>query len=514
MNLTTDPWIPVVWEGGRPGKVSLLDAFGHGHEIRDLAARPHERIALMRLLICVAQAALDGPRDRAEWRTCAERLPAAAAAYLGRWHHAFELFGDGQRFLQVADLVPMQAKTEEGPGRASKLDLGLATGNASTLFDNAGGSVRAFAPEHLAVMLLTFQNFSPCGRIGVALWAGRQTSGAGSSPHAPCAVRNAAHSLIKAASLADSLHLNLVTRDTVEHLGQQWGRPVWECMPAVGTDTDAVRNATETVLGRMVPLSRAIRLADDGTDLLLANGLAYPEMRDQMATIMIRNRGGKEERLPLGVSTARSVWRELHALTVVAKDGIGGPLCLANLHEPIDCTVWVGGMVAEGNAKVGDIIESAFHLPAEMFTATGRAIYEEGVKSAEAWSRRVYAAIAAYRQDLSDDLGRRENRDRGTVLKHKAGMHFWTAVEQRLSELLAVVEEPGLLHPGGAAEPTWSQTAWGKAVSAAARAAYELACPHQTPRQMKAYTVGLKALFHEPAAANATAEAETEEEAS
>jgi len=63
MNLATDAWIPIVWRDGNPGTVSLREAFVRGGEIRDLVVRAHERIALMRLLICVAQAALDGPAD-------------------------------------------------------------------------------------------------------------------------------------------------------------------------------------------------------------------------------------------------------------------------------------------------------------------------------------------------------------------------------------------------------------------------------------------------------------------
>jgi CRISPR system Cascade subunit CasA len=60
MNLSTDAWIPIVWIEGKSGIVSLREAFERGHRIQDLAVRPHERIALMRLLICIAQAALDG----------------------------------------------------------------------------------------------------------------------------------------------------------------------------------------------------------------------------------------------------------------------------------------------------------------------------------------------------------------------------------------------------------------------------------------------------------------------
>ena len=104
MNLTTEAWVPAVLRDGRPVTLSLCEVFERGHEIQDLAVRPHERIALMRLLICVAQAALDGPAHHDEWESCGPRIAPAALDYLKRWKHAFELLGNGQRFLQATDL--------------------------------------------------------------------------------------------------------------------------------------------------------------------------------------------------------------------------------------------------------------------------------------------------------------------------------------------------------------------------------------------------------------------------
>src|SRR5947199_6120944 len=104
MNLADDPWIPVLFGNGSPGRVSLHKAFSQGSNITDLALRPHERIALMRLLICIAQAALDGPADEDDWKACGGRVLTSALDYLRRCQHAFELFGNGQRFLQIANL--------------------------------------------------------------------------------------------------------------------------------------------------------------------------------------------------------------------------------------------------------------------------------------------------------------------------------------------------------------------------------------------------------------------------
>lgn len=63
MNLVTEPWIPVVGIDGGHRLASLEQVFAEGRQFADLAVRPHERIALMRLLICIAQAALDGQRN-------------------------------------------------------------------------------------------------------------------------------------------------------------------------------------------------------------------------------------------------------------------------------------------------------------------------------------------------------------------------------------------------------------------------------------------------------------------
>src|SRR5439155_10075577 len=93
MNLTTDPWIPIVWGEGQTGTVGLHEAFARGEHIRDLAVQPHERIAVMRFLICIAQAAFDGPADRDDWKVCRSKIAPTALDYLKRWQKAFELFG-------------------------------------------------------------------------------------------------------------------------------------------------------------------------------------------------------------------------------------------------------------------------------------------------------------------------------------------------------------------------------------------------------------------------------------
>ncbi len=503
MNLTTDAWIPVIWNDGKPGSLSLREAFEHGANVRELAVRPHERIALMRLLICIGQAALDGPPDYDDWKVCRERIVPSAIDYLARWQRTFELFGRGQRFLQVAKLSASKPNAEGDEGSStSKLDIALATGNNTTLFDNSGGSERAFASGELALMLITFQCFSPSGRIGVGLWNGKETLGAGSSEHAPCLSGGMLHALLRGDNLLATLHKNLITKQQVENFlgANSWGRPIWESMPQALDDAESVQNSTRTYVGRLVPLARAIWLSEDGRSLILANGLEYETdadgWREPSATIVTRQQNGQPTRVVLAASLEKAMWRELHSLTVRAVgEKPGGPAAMQNISDrEAAFDLWTGGLVAK-RAKPVDTVESVFHVPAAMLEETSQMAYERGVRLAETTEFRVRRAISVYHKELGDHLDRPEMKSRREQIQGKAAAQFWTEMELCVPYLLEAAATPaslGLKH-------LWQNTAWGKSVWRAARRAYEHACAHETPRQMRAYALGLNALFAVPA---------------
>ncbi len=506
MNLTTEPWIPVVWADGKPGTASLREAFDRGHEIQDLAVRPHERIALMRLLICIAQAALDGPLDLDDWKSSDQSIAPSALDYLKRWNDAFELFGDTQRFLQIVNLKRSTKRSnnddEDEGNSTSKLDLALATGNNTTLFDNSGGSERSFSPGALVLMLLTFQCFSPGGRIGVAIWDGCETPGKGSSDHAPCLAGGMLHALLRGGNLLKTLHRNVISKQQVAQLFGEaaWGRPVWEAMPSGPTDAASLRNASHTYLGRLVPLTRAIRLAEDCRSVILVNGLDYPSYseagwREPTATIVTRMVKGQQTRMVLPVSIDKAVWRELHALTVKASSQtVGGPIALQNVSAEESFDLWVGALVAN-KAKLVDLTESVFHIPAAMLTEPSQMIYEKGIRTAEATEFRLMRAVSVYHKELGDNLDRPEMKNRRKQIQHNAAVQFWTDIESAVPRLLEVATEPEIL----GLEADWRKTAWGRSVRRASRAAFEQTCPHETARQIRAYALGLKALFTEPA---------------
>ncbi len=477
MNLTSDPWIPAVRSDGTRDLFSLHNLFTQANELRDLAVKPHERIALMRLLLCITQAALDGPEDESDWEQCRDRIQQCVKEYLEKWKAKFELFGNGERFLQVSRLKPGKETDDGNP--ATKLDLSLATGNNPTLFDNSAGDTRAVAAARAALNLLTFQCFSPGGLIGVAKWNGNDTPGKGKSKHAPCVPSSMLHALPLGETLLDTVHLNLLTKVMVGDVYSRMGEPIWELPPAASSDQPASDNASLSYLGRLVPLPRCVRLADDGATIILANGLDYPifpTYREATATILQK----KDELGLLSASTGRSLWRQLAPVTIRRRssgDAISGPLALAHDLSGSEIALWVGALVTD-KAKIEDVVEAHYRMPRSMLDAPGRAAYERGVQHAEAAEFALIQAVKSYASEL---------KVASPAYDDKARQHFWTRVEQNLSALFDIAREltPEAELPG---------SDWGKAVRTATLDAYQQSCPRQTPRQIQAYALGLRRL--------------------
>jgi CRISPR system Cascade subunit CasA len=397
--------------------------------------------------------------------------------YWAKWRPKFELFGDGERFLQVSNLSAGKSNDEGNP--ATKLDLALATGNNPTLFDNAAGDARSVNAARAALSLLTFQCFSPGGRIGIAKWNGKDTPGKGSSNHAPCVPSSMVHTLLVADSLLESVRLNLLTHEIVADVfSGKRGRPVWEQLPMGADDRAAVDNATSTFLGRLVPLARSIRLQPDGTSLILANGLDFPQFpafREATATIIQK----KDELGLLPASTGRSLWRQLGPITVrrkSANDPVSGPLALLNEFSSRKIGLWIGALVTD-KAKIEDVVEGFHQVPRSMLDDAGRTAYERGVQWAELSESALIQAVKQFAGELKI----------GNPAYDRARHHFWTRIEQSLPALFAVARD--LTTPD---ELPMSE--WGRSARAAALDAYRQVCPCQTPRQIQAHALGLRRL--------------------
>jgi hypothetical protein len=189
-------------------------------------------------------------------------------------------------------------------------------------------------------------------------------------------------------------------------------------------------------------------------------------------------------------------WRQLAAITTLRSAGnLGGPLALRNVLDTDAFDLWVGALVTHPMqiAKLVDTVESVFHhVPVALTQETGHLIYSEGVAYAERIAGCLGRAVANYRRRLKDEIERGEGRKRGLNLKARASLHYWTAAEHVVSELFRLVSHPP---PVEKARYQFARTMWGKELFRAALGAYELACPHDTPRLLQAYVLGRAEFF-------------------
>lgn len=546
MNLVTDPWVPVLLTSGKPDSVSLMNVFTNGREYRDLAVRPHERIALMRFLICVAQAALDGPADIDEWDQAPVRLPDAATQYLKQWKSSFNLFDSRKPFLQIEGLAPLKAEksAKEKNGQSSKskgkkvkqseanknqqderfvaitkLDFSLATGNNPTLYDHEanGLDARSFEPAWMVLALLTFQSFSSSGRIGVAQWGASRSAGGGSSAASPCLHKLMLHSFIRKASLFDTVCANLLTKKQVSTYlpPYGWGRPTWEQFPSSAGDALAVENATETYLGRLVPVGRWIRIQPQGKAMILANGFAYPahpERPAEPSAIEYVKKTKKGEERALLRADDKAMWRQLPAILVRyrQKKAGRGALCLDNQGAGLRYDLWVGGLIWSSSGGYEETVESVLPIDPCLQTDAGVAAYESEVIWAKRIASKVGFAVETYRRAIDGGWeGRLKTaKNKGALkgqLRATATRHYWTSVEKLRPLLVVHVEAVNTSD----FEPACDR--WRSAVHAAARDAYGLACGRETPRQIRAFALGWERLFAASASDEKGEELETVE---
>lgn len=488
MNVAFDPWIPVVNVNGKRELASLCGVLADGGKYLDLAVRPHERIALMRLFLCISHAALTGPKNFSEWREVPKCLPEAAEAYLKKWRDSFELFHPTKPWLQIAELRPAKENDEKAFTPVSKLDFALASGAGTTLFDHEGSNnnERIFETYQLALGLLTVQNFSTCGLLSRPLWNGVATPD--SAKDAPCITSSMYHVFLVGENISETVCINLCDFDELSRLmidseHKYWqGKPVWEKMPKYPKETES----TETFLGRLVPISRAIKLFENSSKMLYGEGLRYsnyPDFpREFNTSIVSVNSKNKEERYIVGAKLHVRPWRQLDAIVQynLPNRTLSFALNLGHLEEQaID--IWVGALIRNpGKQDILDSVESRFHISNNFRSEKGCATYSDEVQKAQAVSRILDDAVKTYRDELEAVASK--------GLGSTAATHFWTTVEHNLGLLMNLID---ILDTE---DFPVAQKSWRRKLYSAARDAYAVACGQESPRQRKAYAKGWKKL--------------------
>lgn len=507
MNLTTDPWIPVIDRHQSRKRLSLLELFEQAHTLRDLSINPIQRVALMRLLNCIVQRSLEGPEDTADWLECRSRIQPATLTYMNRWQSAFELYGKNA-FLQISELQPVN-QSDLDRLHVDKLSHELASGTSShTLFDReALSGIRVHPASDVALMLLTFQCFALGGGQSSKLkWNNMLIDGSANGNKnnnytaAPCA-GSKLFTILRGESLLETLHLNLITKKQVQQMmpGSCFGKPIWEDFPKAYNDNRSVAMRKE-YLANLVPLSRFIKLSSKRPDRinLLTNGYAYSAdpllYRDPMQTIVVNETNDGETISYLTSSPGKHVWRDLYSILALNEYAA---LPLANLpfagKSLID--IWIGGLQSNQASPI-EYVEWCVSIEPCVLGESNWKKYETGVKHlANRANVLLDQAIAEFHTQLGTaefqkkENGRYGRRDKRANefrkrIQYLASCDYWSILDENWNILLNAAVTPKV----------FLNDQWYAIVKNAAREAYYAACPHTTPRQIQAFTLGKQKL--------------------
>jgi CRISPR system Cascade subunit CasA len=475
-NLIDEPWVPVA----DAGRVSLRQIFEHP-QYAGLGGNPVQKIALMKLLLAIAQAAAT-PADQQAWRELDTRaLAARCLAYLEQWHDRFYLFGD-KPFLQMPDIAKAKLRSY------GAVLPEIAAGNTTVLSQIQ--VERRLDDASKALLLVTLMAFALAGKQtdnsvvltpgyrGKCNDKGNHSSG---KPGSAVARMGLLHSFLAGRSLLETLHLNLLTQTQITEsrlFPQGLGAPPWEQMPE-GEDCGVAQKLKQSLQGRLVPLGRFCLLTEEG--LHYSEGLAHGGYKDGWVdpTVAV-NYTGKEPRA-LWTDPEKRPWRELTSLLAfLEQQGTQGFQCLqlrAGLGRARDVAkdfaIWSGGLRVRdvtGEQKVSgsdDFVESQVWLHSDMLGQAWFAQLKEEMSSLDDVARSLYGRVAAYYKEQKVD---------GSKVAGQSVHMFWQLCERDFQALAD--------HCGQDQQGVSTRAQLRRKFAAYAHQAYDRFCPRETARQL------------------------------
>lgn len=301
-DLIDEPWIPCLLQDGSNELLSLRTVFSQGHEVRDLATTvPSERVALLRFLIAVHQAALRGPASSEEVFELldARRFNDRVGEYLTSWRARFDLFDSERPFMQA------RARHDVGATTIATLLPEWSSGNNTTLVDHhRDDEPPALSPAEAARAVLVAQAYQLGGGVSKPF---NRTA-------APLAGGLVA--LLVGATLFDTIVINGPPYSPDDGVSGKSDLPAWE------RDEERIPRKEGTVpdgwLDLLTWCPRAIRLVrdDDGAvrrcvihqHLRLPDGTQDPHVPVQLG------RGGALVRVK--ARAGRALWRQADGILI------------------------------------------------------------------------------------------------------------------------------------------------------------------------------------------------------
>lgn len=469
-NLIDEPWIPVA----DMGKASLKQIFD-SHKCRTLGGTPRQKIAVLKLLLAIAQAAVT-PTDTAAWAALgSDGLGKACLDYLEHWHDAFYLYGN-QPFLQLpvkkAKVQPYGAIMPE-----------IATGNTTVLTQL---QIEPPIPDSLRALLLVCE-MSLC--LG-----GKKADSTCILTHGYAKAKTARpgpgvchmgllHSFLTGQSILETIWLNLLTADTIsanKNFPHGIGQAPWENMPA-GEDCPTARMLKGSLMGRLVPLARFCLFKEH--DLHYTEGILHPDyMEGSLDPSTAGNFSASKPKM-LWTDPEKRPWRSLTALlsfldTQRPQSGFNCLYLREGMKRLTDGNVmhfgiWCGGLKVSSNA--GEQYVSGMDDSVESEVTLERDVLEN-----EEWFLRLQQEMAELENMAKVLLGairgyfREQHVEEDGLADMGTGL-FWELVEPLFQRLLDACAAPKHL-------PELRRL-----YAEQAMRAFDTVCPHTTARQIEAW---------------------------
>lgn len=435
-NLIDEPWVPVADQG----RVSLRQIFSNpGY--RSLGGNPVQKIALLKLLLAIAQAAAT-PQDETEWKALgAGGLAQRCLAYLEQWHDRFYLYGD-KPFLQMpaikaAKVQPYGAVLPE-----------VSTGNTTVLSQIQ--VQRELDDGAKALLLLTLMGFALSGKKtdnSVVLtegYAGKKNDKGKPSTGKPgpsVAHIGLLHTFLSGGNIQETLWLNLLTLEQIEKMNiypEAVGTAPWEMMPA-GENCDKAQKLRHSLMGRLLPLCRFCLLTADG--MHYSEGIAHPGYKEGVIDpSMAISHSGKEPKA-LWVDPEKRPWRELTALLGLFDQsdthGFQSWQVDSGLDRARDVVekfaIWSGGLRVSSNAGEqypgggDDFVESQVWLHSDLLGQSWFSQLKQEMEALDALSKNLYGRVQRFFKEQTVD---------GSKIAPQATQLFWQLCERDFQNLI------------------------------------------------------------------------------
>ncbi|MDV7024686.1 type I-E CRISPR-associated protein Cse1/CasA [Atlantibacter subterranea] len=474
-NLIDEPWIPVA----DVGRVSLKRLFSDT-ELRALGGNAAQKIALIKLFQAICQAAAT-PQDDMQWQTLGPNgLCSEVLSYLERWRDRFWLYGD-KPFLQMSAIARAELKSY------GVVLPEVSTGNTTVLTQSQ--SEKMLDDGDKALLLVVQMSMALGGKKtdnSVVLTPGYRgkTNDKGKpatgKPGPALAFMGLMHSFCIGTTLAETCWLNLFTAENIAALTQYpsgLGTAPWERMPE-GEDCATARELKQSLMGRLVPVSRFCLLAQNG--LHYSEGISHSNYKEGLydpSTLV--NKKGKELKMQW-VDPARRPWRELPALLSFINAEKQSEYECEQLHAGIvkaqlavgEFGIWCGGLRVSSNAGeqyvsgADDAVESTFWLDSAVFSTVWFNHFNAEMEELDKLARRLYGCVSAWCREM-----KLEPKD----IAAQATEMFWQLCEKQAQALL-----------DGSGDPV-SRAQLRKRFAGYIHQVFNHYCPRDTARQMEAW---------------------------